>query len=152
MSIFTVVGNFFKLHVSMFQPRTQGLFSVHVLVSIVNSAGETPKDVARRFGRLACVNLLGGDTGAFSINFSYDSTGLSRQLGRQSWGVFLGGHSVSFVSCKLRMYRVFVCFISVTKFIQLKYKYEIICIHFSSILYSFNVISSIYKICNMYRT
>ncbi|CAB4033781.1 ankyrin repeat domain-containing 42-like [Paramuricea clavata] len=32
-------------------------------LSIVNSAGETPKDVARRFGRLACVNLLGGDTG-----------------------------------------------------------------------------------------
>ena len=38
--------------------------SVRVIsVSIVNSAGETPKDVARRFGRLACVNLLGGDTG-----------------------------------------------------------------------------------------
>lgn len=36
-------------------------------MSIVNSAGETPKDVARRFGRLACVNLLGGDTGTFVL-------------------------------------------------------------------------------------
>ena len=32
-------------------------------VTIVNSAGETPKDVARRFGRLACVSILGGDSG-----------------------------------------------------------------------------------------
>ncbi|XP_046852859.1 ankyrin repeat domain-containing protein 42-like isoform X2 [Xenia sp. Carnegie-2017] len=32
-------------------------------LSIVNAAGETPKDVARRFGRLACINILGGDTG-----------------------------------------------------------------------------------------
>lgn len=29
---------------------------------IVNSAGETPKDVARRFGRLGCVAILGGDS------------------------------------------------------------------------------------------
>ena len=39
----------------------------NVSVSIVNSAGETPKDVARRFGRLACVNLLGGDTGTSQL-------------------------------------------------------------------------------------
>ena len=32
-------------------------------MTIVNSAGETPKDVARRFGRLACVSVLGGDSG-----------------------------------------------------------------------------------------
>lgn len=32
-------------------------------LTIVNSAGETPKDVARRFGRLACVSVLGGDSG-----------------------------------------------------------------------------------------
>ena len=30
---------------------------------IVNSHGENPKDVARRFGKLACLKLLGGDTG-----------------------------------------------------------------------------------------
>jgi len=29
---------------------------------IVNSNGENPKDVARRFGKLACLKLLGGDT------------------------------------------------------------------------------------------
>ncbi|XP_048588928.1 ankyrin repeat domain-containing protein 42 [Nematostella vectensis] len=29
---------------------------------IVNSAGETPKDVARRFGRLGCIAILGGDS------------------------------------------------------------------------------------------
>jgi len=29
----------------------------------VNSAGETPKDVARRFGRLGCIAILGGDSG-----------------------------------------------------------------------------------------
>ncbi|XP_065056506.1 ankyrin repeat domain-containing protein 42-like isoform X1 [Rhopilema esculentum] len=29
---------------------------------IVNSHGENPKDVARRFGKLACLKLLGGDT------------------------------------------------------------------------------------------
>ncbi|XP_031566533.1 ankyrin repeat domain-containing protein 42-like [Actinia tenebrosa] len=29
---------------------------------IVNSAGETPKDVARRFGRLGCLAILGGDS------------------------------------------------------------------------------------------
>ena len=33
------------------------------LVRIVNSAGETPKDVARRFGRLGCIAILGGDSG-----------------------------------------------------------------------------------------
>ena len=32
-------------------------------VRIVNSAGETPKDVARRFGRLGCIAILGGDSG-----------------------------------------------------------------------------------------
>ena len=32
-------------------------------VRIVNSAGETPKDVARRFGRLGCLAILGGDSG-----------------------------------------------------------------------------------------
>ena len=41
---------------------------LNVSVSIVNSAGETPKDVARRFGRLACVNLLGGDTGSRQLS------------------------------------------------------------------------------------
>ena len=35
-------------------------------VRIVNSAGETPKDVARRFGRLGCLALLGGDSGKTS--------------------------------------------------------------------------------------
>mgnify|MGYP001800963792 FL=1 len=35
------------------------------IVRIVNSAGETPKDVARRFGKLGCVGLLGGDSGMF---------------------------------------------------------------------------------------
>ncbi|KAK3699454.1 hypothetical protein QZH41_018606 [Actinostola sp. cb2023] len=29
---------------------------------IVNSAGETPRDVARRFGRLGCLAILGGDS------------------------------------------------------------------------------------------
>jgi len=33
------------------------------LVMIVNSAGETPKDVARRFARLGCLAILGGDSG-----------------------------------------------------------------------------------------
>lgn len=27
------------------------------------AAGETPKDVARRFGRLGCIAILGGDSG-----------------------------------------------------------------------------------------
>eukprot|EP00794_Sanderia_malayensis_P011110 gene11110-12280_t len=31
-------------------------------MSIVNSHGENPKDVARRFGKLACLKLLGGDS------------------------------------------------------------------------------------------
>ena len=35
-------------------------------VRIVNSAGETPKDVARRFGRLACIAILGGDSGKYT--------------------------------------------------------------------------------------
>ena len=35
-------------------------------VRIVNSAGETPKDVARRFGRLGCIAILGGDSGKYT--------------------------------------------------------------------------------------
>ena len=38
-------------------------------MTIVNSAGETPKDVARRFGRLACVSILGGDTGIMLLRW-----------------------------------------------------------------------------------
>ena len=34
---------------------------------IVNSHGENPKDVARRFGKLACLKLLGGDTGTYYL-------------------------------------------------------------------------------------
>ena len=30
-------------------------------MSITNQAGETPRDVARRFSKLACVKLLGRD-------------------------------------------------------------------------------------------
>lgn len=30
---------------------------------IANTAGETPRDIARRFAQLACVKLLGGDPG-----------------------------------------------------------------------------------------
>lgn len=32
-------------------------------MTIQNQAGETPRDVARRFSQLACVKLLGGDPG-----------------------------------------------------------------------------------------
>ena len=41
---------------------------------IVNSAGETPKDVARRFGRLGCVAILGGDSGEYSITSQRKNT------------------------------------------------------------------------------
>lgn len=36
-------------------------------MSIANSAGETPKDVARRFSQLAAVKLLGGDKGSLYV-------------------------------------------------------------------------------------
>ena len=32
-------------------------------MTITNTAGETPKDVARRFAQLAAIKLLGGDKG-----------------------------------------------------------------------------------------
>ena len=32
-------------------------------MEINNSAGESPRDIARRFAHLACVKLLGGDPG-----------------------------------------------------------------------------------------
>ena len=36
-------------------------------MTIQNQAGETPRDVARRFGQLACVKILGGDPGILHI-------------------------------------------------------------------------------------
>ena len=34
-----------------------------ILVTAVNEAQEIPKDVAIRFGQLACIKLLGGESG-----------------------------------------------------------------------------------------
>ncbi|XP_067670309.1 ankyrin repeat domain-containing protein 42-like [Haliotis asinina] len=51
--------------------KAAGQGHIHVLqwltemgadMAIMNQAGETPKDVARRFSQLACIKLLGGDT------------------------------------------------------------------------------------------
>ena len=36
-------------------------------MSIANNAGETPRDVARRFAQLAAIKLLGGGEGLFGI-------------------------------------------------------------------------------------
>lgn len=41
----------------------QWLIETGANIEIVNNAGETPKDVARRFSQLAAVKLLGGDKG-----------------------------------------------------------------------------------------
>lgn len=39
----------------------QWLIEMGADVGIANAAGETPRDIARRFAKLACVKLLGGD-------------------------------------------------------------------------------------------
>ena len=39
----------------------QWLIEMGANMSITNQAGETPRDVARRFSKLACVKLLGRD-------------------------------------------------------------------------------------------
>ncbi|KAL5005053.1 hypothetical protein ScPMuIL_018509 [Solemya velum] len=39
----------------------QWLVEMGANFSIANQSGETPRDIARRFGQLACVKLLGGD-------------------------------------------------------------------------------------------
>lgn len=41
----------------------QWLVEMGANMTIQNQAGETPRDVARRFSQLACVKLLGGDPG-----------------------------------------------------------------------------------------
>ena len=41
----------------------QWLVEMGADVEISNAAGETPRDIARRFAHLACVKLLGGDPG-----------------------------------------------------------------------------------------
>jgi len=41
----------------------QWLVEMGANMTITNQAGETPRDVARRFSQLACVKLLGGDPG-----------------------------------------------------------------------------------------
>ena len=44
----------------------QWLIEMGANLTITNQAGETPKDVARRFAQLAVVKLLGGDEGMFT--------------------------------------------------------------------------------------
>lgn len=41
----------------------QWLIEMGADMEIANTAGETPRDIARRFAQLACVKLLGGDPG-----------------------------------------------------------------------------------------
>lgn len=41
----------------------QWLVEMGANTSLTNDLGETPKDVARRFAQLACVKILGGDSG-----------------------------------------------------------------------------------------
>ena len=38
-------------------------------MQITNNAGETPKDVAKRFAQLAIVKLLGGEDGMYNYLF-----------------------------------------------------------------------------------
>ena len=38
-------------------------FPFLTLVSLLNAAGETPRDVARRYGQLGCASLLGSEPG-----------------------------------------------------------------------------------------
>ena len=39
------------------------LFSCCLPVAMVNNAGESPKDLAKRYGHDNCVDLLGGNSG-----------------------------------------------------------------------------------------
>ena len=41
------------------------LLCIPVSVHIRNKNGETPKDIARKFAKLDCLALLGGEDGAF---------------------------------------------------------------------------------------
>lgn len=47
------------------------LIEVGANMTITNNAGETPKDVARRFAQLAVIKLLGGEDGLFLFYYFY---------------------------------------------------------------------------------
>ena len=51
----------------------QWLIEMGSNMSITNNAGESPKDVARRFAQLAAVKLLGGDSGIVSSTLIFDT-------------------------------------------------------------------------------
>ena len=46
----------------------QWLIEMGANTDITNNAGETPRDVASRFGQLAAVKLLTGEDGRYSVN------------------------------------------------------------------------------------
>ena len=46
----------------------QWLIEMGASMDLTTQSGETPKDVARRFGQLACLKILGGGTDKAEIN------------------------------------------------------------------------------------
>jgi hypothetical protein len=48
-------------------------------MDLTTQSGETPKDVARRFGQLACLKLLGGGTEKIETNISHQKNESNRR-------------------------------------------------------------------------
>ena len=51
----------------------QWLIEMGANMTITNSAGESPRDIARRFAQLAAVKLLGGDNGMYDTSLCQDT-------------------------------------------------------------------------------